>query len=182
MSKPRVVEFLVDEEHGMEKIIYAEYGSEFGSIFIASKKGRIIRLNIGGKGDEFLASIRQGFGATPSMDKNAFCMVFKELDRYFKGRPVEFSAPVSLEGSAFQLRAWRRIKKIPWGATIAYNALAKAAGCPNAARAVGAACGANPVPIIVPCHRVVRADGTIGGYTGGIWIKQALLKIEGLVI
>ncbi|MEK6531408.1 MAG: methylated-DNA--[protein]-cysteine S-methyltransferase [Deltaproteobacteria bacterium] len=164
----------------MEKIIYAQYGSEIGSIFIASKKGRIIRLKIGGKGEEFLASVRQGLGAMPSMDKNAFHGVFKELDRYFKGRPVEFSAPVSLEGSAFQLKAWGRIKKIPWGRTMAYNAVADAAGSPNAARAAGAACGANPVPIIIPCHRVIRSDGTIGGYTGGIWIKQALLRIEGL--
>ncbi len=163
----------------LEKIVYAEYGSGIGGIFIASRGGRVVRLKIGGEKEEFLESISRGCGIAPSINENAFCRVFKELDRYFKGAPVEFTTQVSLEGTPFELNTWAEIKKIPWGTACTYKSIANAAGHPNATRAVGAACGANPVPIIIPCHRVIRSDGSLGGYTGGIWIKKALLKTEG---
>lgn len=84
-------------------------------------------------------------------------------------------------GTAFQIIVWRELRKIPSGKTISYAELAKRVGRPRAVRAVANACGANPLPIIIPCHRVIASDGTIGGYSGGISKKKKLLKKEGIV-
>jgi methylated-DNA-[protein]-cysteine S-methyltransferase len=105
----------------------------------------------------------------------------RQLERYFAGKPTTFDVPLDLSrGTAFQQTIWRACMTIPPGETRPYGELARAAGRPGAARAVGAAMGANPVPIIVPCHRVVRSDGSLGGYGSGLPVKRALLKIEGV--
>lgn len=82
-----------------------------------------------------------------------------------------------LSGTPFQKRVWKAIQKIPYGKTLTYKELAKKVGSPNAYRAVGSACGKNPLPIIIPCHRVVASNG-IGGFTGGLKLKKKLLKLE----
>lgn len=103
-----------------------------------------------------------------------------ELIKYFRGAVTSFSKiRLDLKGSDFQLQVWREIRKIPWGETIAYQELARRAGAPQAARAVGQACGANPIPIIVPCHRVIAANGSLGGYSSGLERKRWLLQHEG---
>ncbi len=105
--------------------------------------------------------------------------VIAELDEYFAGQRRTFSTPLDLRGTAFQLRCWRALLNIPYGKTISYAELARRVDCPRGFRAVGMANHDNPVAIIVPCHRVLASDGTLGGYGGGLDIKRALLELEG---
>ena len=103
-----------------------------------------------------------------------------ELHRYFAGEKVTFSTPLDLQGTPFQIPVWRELCTIPYGETRSYGELALAIGRPNAPRAVGAANGANPIAIIVPCHRVIGSNGTLTGYGGGLPTKSWLLKLEGV--
>ena len=105
--------------------------------------------------------------------------VIAELDQYFAGRRRTFSTPLDLRGTDFQLRCWRALVDIPYGKTISYAELARRVDCPRGFRAVGMANHDNPVAIIVPCHRVLASNGTLGGYGGGLDIKRALLELEG---
>ena len=107
-----------------------------------------------------------------------FSRLRKELTEYFSGSRTAFDVPLVLKGSEFQERTWRELWEIPCGATISYADLARRIGSPKACRAVGRANGLNPIAILVPCHRVVNADGRMGGYSGGLWRKQALLERE----
>ena len=102
----------------------------------------------------------------------------RQLREYFSGRRRDFDLPLSLSGTVFQKSVWRQLQDIPYAATISYGELAKRVGNPKASRAVGAANGKNPLPIVVPCHRVIGADGKLVGFGGGLPIKQALLEIE----
>jgi methylated-DNA-[protein]-cysteine S-methyltransferase len=102
----------------------------------------------------------------------------RQLREYFSGRRATFDLPLGPEGTAFQRTVWRGLQDIPYGATISYGELARRIGNPKASRAVGAANGANPLPIVIPCHRVINADGGLGGFGGGLPIKRALLALE----
>ncbi len=104
--------------------------------------------------------------------------VITQLEEYFAGRLQRFTIPLSLEGTAFQRSVWRALKTIPYGKTVSYGAISNKIGNPKASRAVGAANGQNPVSIIVPCHRVIGANGKLVGYGGGLPIKSALLELE----
>jgi methylated-DNA-[protein]-cysteine S-methyltransferase len=101
-----------------------------------------------------------------------------QVAAYFDGRLREFKLPLDLRGTEFQRRVWGLLLSIPYGETRTYAQIAVAAGNPAGTRAVGAANGRNPVPIIVPCHRVVQTGGGLGGYSGGLDIKRALLALE----
>jgi AraC family transcriptional regulator of adaptative response/methylated-DNA-[protein]-cysteine methyltransferase len=101
-----------------------------------------------------------------------------ELARYFAGTLARFDVPLDLGGTAFQRRVWTRLLEIPFGETASYAQVAKDIGKPEALRAVGQANGKNPVAIVVPCHRVVRTDGSLWGYGGGLWRKRWLLQHE----
>lgn len=103
---------------------------------------------------------------------------FRELEAYFAGKLRRFTVALDIQGTEFQIRAWRALCEIPYGETRSYASQAAAAGNPSAARAVGQANHVNPVAIIVPCHRVVGADGTLGGYAGELWRKEFLLALE----
>lgn len=111
--------------------------------------------------------------------KNALLeQVERELHEYFQGRRREFGVSLELEGTEFQKRVWDELLKIPYAETISYAELAKRVGSANGFRAVGAANGANPIAIIVPCHRVINTDGQLGGYGGDLWRKRWLLEHE----
>jgi methylated-DNA-[protein]-cysteine S-methyltransferase len=122
------------------------------------------------------------FNKEPSvLDRNLpACMkdCTRQLDEYFKGRRRQFSVPLLLKGTAFQKAVWRQLKKIPFGQTASYGDVARAIGRPKAFRAVGSANHKNPVPVIIPCHRVIGSDGKLVGFGGGIWRKQWLLDHE----
>jgi methylated-DNA-[protein]-cysteine S-methyltransferase len=103
----------------------------------------------------------------------------RQLGRYAAGQSVRWSVPVDLSsGTVFQRKVWRTLTKIPHGQTRSYKWIAQKIGRPKATRAVGAACGANPVPVIIPCHRVIASDGSLGGFGGGLPMKRRLLKLE----
>lgn len=103
----------------------------------------------------------------------------RQLEEYFEGKRREFDLPLAGNGTGFQQRVLEVVKSIPCGSTSSYQCIAEQIGCNAVARAVGSANGANPIPIIIPCHRVVGADGSLTGYVGGLWRKQWLLRHEG---
>lgn len=104
----------------------------------------------------------------------------RELEEYFAGRRSVFSVPLSMHGTAFQEKVWRALTKIPYGETISYGELARRVGNEKACRAVGMANHVNRLPIFIPCHRVVGANGKLTGYAGGLEIKRILLETEGI--
>ncbi|MBS0226161.1 MAG: methylated-DNA--[protein]-cysteine S-methyltransferase [Proteobacteria bacterium] len=103
----------------------------------------------------------------------------RQLDDYFAGTRTTFSVPLAPRGTPFQLAVWNALREIPFGGTWTYGDLARHIGQPSAVRAVGAANGRNPIPIIVPCHRVIGSDGTLTGFGGGLPTKEFLLHLEG---
>lgn len=111
-------------------------------------------------------------------DKKPFKEVISQLKAYFNGKLRDFDLPLVLNGTDFQLQVWRRLQQIPYGETTSYGALARELGSPEAARAVGLANGSNPIPIIIPCHRVIGSNGDLTGFGGGIPIKRKLLELE----
>lgn len=108
----------------------------------------------------------------------AFTEVSLQLRAYFRGELKEFALPLAMEGTEFQLRVWNALRTIPYGETISYAQLASRIGNPKAVRAVGLANGSNPIPIIIPCHRVIGSDGSLTGFGGGLSTKQKLLDLE----
>jgi methylated-DNA-[protein]-cysteine S-methyltransferase len=103
----------------------------------------------------------------------------RQLQQYAEGKSVHWKIPVDLSsGTTFQQKVWHALTRIPYGETRSYGWIAKQIGKPKASRAVGAACGANPVAVIVPCHRVIASDGSIGGFGGGLPMKRRLLALE----
>jgi methylated-DNA-[protein]-cysteine S-methyltransferase len=112
------------------------------------------------------------------LDRDGFTAVIDELEAYFAGRLNRFTAKLAPRGTPFQLTVWRALCDIPYGETISYGELARRIGNPKSVRAVGLANGANPLAIIVPCHRVIGSNGSLTGYGGGLPIKQRLLALE----
>ena len=115
-------------------------------------------------------------------DPRALQQAKRELQEYFAGERKRFDVPLAAEGTPFQRAVWREIAKVACGETITYAELARRAGYPGSARAAGSATGRNPLGVIVPCHRIVGADGSLTGYAGGLSRKKALLALEGAAI
>ncbi|HEX5458475.1 MAG TPA: methylated-DNA--[protein]-cysteine S-methyltransferase [Steroidobacteraceae bacterium] len=143
------------------------------------------RLLLAGDGESL---IHVGFqsGPRPSRPMNGwiadaapFRTAIAQLDEYFAGKRRRFDLPLAPRGTEFQRRVWRTLTEIPYGQTVSYGELARRIAKPSASRAVGLANGANPLPIIVPCHRVIGADGSLTGFGGGLPIKRKLLALEG---
>ncbi|GAC1638017.1 MAG: methylated-DNA--[protein]-cysteine S-methyltransferase [Candidatus Acidiferrum sp.] len=111
-------------------------------------------------------------------DAAFFADVIRQLRDYFEGELREFEIPLLMEGTEFQNRVWKSLQTIPYGETTSYGELAKKIGAPKAVRAVGAANGQNPIPIIVPCHRVIGSNGSLTGFGGGLENKKKLLELE----
>ena len=105
--------------------------------------------------------------------------IFTQLKEYFSNKRKKFYVPLDIEGTKFQMKVWNELKKIPYGKTASYKDIAIAIGNVKAVRAIGRANGKNPVPIIIPCHRVIEHSGKLGGYSGGTGIKEKLLELEG---
>lgn len=104
----------------------------------------------------------------------------RQLEEYFAGTRQNFDLPLNPSGTAFQRRVWRALLDIPYGTALSYRELARRADCPKGYRAAGQANGKNPIPILIPCHRVIGADGTLGGYSAGLDRKRFLLELEGI--
>ncbi len=111
-------------------------------------------------------------------DASPFARIIEQLNEYFAGRLKAFTVPLAPQGTAFQMAVWQALRDIPYGETTSYGEIAARIGNPKASRAVGAANGKNPIPIVVPCHRVIGSTGSMTGFGGGIPIKEQLLALE----
>ena len=112
------------------------------------------------------------------LDKSNFTLVITQLDEYFRGERQHFDITLDLKGTVFQKQVWQELSNIPYGTTTNYGEIAKNINNPNSCRAVGMANSKNPIPIIIPCHRVIGKNGTLTGFGGGLEIKQQLLELE----
>ncbi|MGB8520597.1 MAG: methylated-DNA--[protein]-cysteine S-methyltransferase [Candidatus Tumulicola sp.] len=132
---------------------------------------------------EILLPNRGPFAPSPQPSSPAAArtmrVVKRQLEEYFTGRRTIFDLPLQFSGSPFERRVWTTLLEIPFGVTTSYGAIATELGLINGARAVGRANGANPIPIVIPCHRVIGSDGRLTGYGGGLPLKRALLELEG---
>ena len=133
-------------------------------------------------GEEGLEQIRfEGTppsGAIPCADHPVLIETRRQLDAYFDRELRDFDIPLVLKGTPFQILVWRALQQIPYGATSSYAEQARAIGAPNAVRAVGTANGRNPIPIVIPCHRVIGSNGKLTGFGGGLPLKRYLLDLE----
>lgn len=133
-------------------------------------------------GDEFgyVRRIRHycGEGAAHEVEDGAHDRFHQDLTSYFSGKITAFDWPLAMSGSPFQQKVWSALQEIAYGQTVDYSTLAEMAGNPSAVRAAASACGANPVAVVVPCHRVIHKDGSISGYAGGVENKRLLLDLE----
>jgi O-6-methylguanine DNA methyltransferase len=163
-----------------EAIAIGAVDSPFGSLRLAASERGIVRLLFPrGSGRGFSDWLAKSFRGAERVDwLPALDKARQELDEYFAGRRTEFTVPLDLRGTDFQLTVWRALCAIPYGQTRSYADVARDIARPSAVRAVGGANNANPVAILVPCHRVINADGTLGGYGGGLEIKRRLLALE----
>lgn len=159
-------------------IIYVtEYKSPLGKLVLEGDGKALLRLRLPGEKESVATAV--GPGDQVVRDRLPFAAVIAQLDEYFAGTRKKFDVPLAPRGTPFQLKVWRQLRKIPYGRTITYATLAHRAGNDSACRAVGAANGRNPLPIIVPCHRVIGSDGSLTGFGGGIEAKRKLLALEG---
>lgn len=151
---------------------YCWFNSPIGKLLLAGDEQGLQRLGF-----------PQGKGhVAPESDwvenDNFFTEVKRQLNAYFDGELKEFSLALAPRGTEFQLRVLDALQRIPFGETCSYGELARVIGKPNASRAVGAANGRNPLPIVIPCHRVIGSNGTLTGFGGGLDVKQFLLNLE----
>jgi methylated-DNA-[protein]-cysteine S-methyltransferase len=144
---------------------------------IDSPIGRLLLL---AEGDALTGLHMEPFGIPPGAPPDAPVLreAEEQLGAYFDGELTEFDLPLAPHGTAFQLRVWDALTRIPYGTTTSYGAVAEAIGRPDAVRAVGACNGQNPIAVIVPCHRVIGSDGSLVGYGGGLDRKRRLLELE----
>jgi len=148
--------------------MHTTFTSPIGSLTIHAENGAITSVWM--EDDENLPEHPDG---SPPLDEAR-----RQLEAYFAGELRDFALPLAPEGSEFQLRVWEELRAIPYGETISYGELARRVGDPGAVRAVGLANGKNPLPVIVPCHRVIGADGSLTGFGGGLDRKRRLLELE----
>lgn len=146
---------------------YCFFEAPFGTLRIVENNGFLVQIT---RSEEPLADGRE-------QETSVLTMACEQLAQYFAGERREFQLPLYTEGTSFQKKAWDTLLTIPYGETISYGQEARQMDC-TCARAVGLANGKNPIIIVIPCHRVIRSDGTLGGYTGGLDIKEYLLQHE----
>ena len=164
---------------GLADVIYAEVDSPFGPLLVASTRRGLVRLAYP---DEPFADVldRLALRVSPRIVEGPLDRERRELDEYFEARRSRFDVPVDLSMTGgFGRRVLRATARIPYGDVSTYAQIAARAGNARASRAAGNALGANPLPIVVPCHRVVATGGGLGGYTGGLERKEFLLRLEG---
>lgn len=163
----------ISDDVVLDQMIVME--SPFGPLTLISDGSHLLELQFGGD--------LHGVHAVPVQSrKRLWCPALQkareELCEYFEGRLQEFTVPFTMQGTSFQKRVWSELCEVPFGATCSYSQLAARVGSPQAARAVGVAMGRNPLAIIVPCHRVIGADGSLTGFGGGLDTKRLLLDHE----
>ena len=166
------------------KVYCTSFDSRIGRIYVASVEQGVCKISVPKESrKDFFDWLEEHFDIETVVDNRSRNRdVIDQLTRYFNGKLAKFTCPVELVGTPFQTRVWRELAKIPYGTTITYKTLAKRVGAPQAFQAVGRANGANPLPIIIPCHRVLGSDGSLVGYSCGVKTKEFLLRLEGAII
>ena len=166
---------------GLLDVAYRTVDSPVGPLLLAATEAGLVRVAFESLGfDAVLAVLADRISPRLLHAPARLDRVARELDEYFDGRRRSFDVPVDLRLVAgFRRTVLDHLPEVPFGAVASYGAVAALSGNPKAVRAVGTACATNPVPIVVPCHRVVRSDGALGGYLGGVAAKRTLLELEG---
>ncbi len=164
-----------------DRVWYTKFDAPFGTLFIAATEKGIWRMSLGDASRrELLEQLKDRFGDEPAEDKPHFRRLLNDLKAYFSGEPVDWNHALDLRGTTdFQRKVLMVTRRIPYGETRTYKQIAESVGNPRAYRAVGQALGSNPVPIIVPCHRVIGSDGGLTGFGSGLKTKEWLLHLEG---
>jgi len=155
-------------------------GGPPGITWVAAAEQGLARIQLGGTREEWLADLGRA-GLRIEREPAWVERAISQIDEYYRGKRQRFSLLLWLRGiSDFSLRAYESLRDVPYGEVLTYGALALRVGAPGAARAVGRAMATNPLPLVVPCHRVVGAGGNLVGFGGGIDLKRALLQLEGV--
>ena len=167
----------------MLSLNYCKYYSPLGDIFIGFFGDKIIKIEFGGlTEDDFILNMNKLYPNYRLKKKNVLSLIKRELALYFNSKPVNFKSKVLLlSGTDFQRRVWEQLIKIPYGKLVSYFDVALGIGNYKSVRAVGGAVGSNPIPIIIPCHRVIKKNGDIGGFGSGIEMKKKILQLEGII-
>jgi len=162
------------------KLFAREFETPFGEMLVAvNEDDLLVRLIFPNEQTYWAAEIdRKGYNV--ANDQGRCALIVRQLGEYFEGKRRSFDLPMAPQGTAFQQRVWAALQTIPYGTTISYRQLAEKIGNMGAIRAVGRANGSNPIPIIIPCHRVIGTDGSLIGFGGGLPLKAELLKLEGV--
>ncbi len=161
-------------------LFYTLFSTPLGKMGIAGTRKGVCRIahDMGGERD-FLNLLKAGHHPAPIKNRKPFVSLIKQFDLYFAGKLKRFELKADLsQGTEVQQSVWRKLTKIPFSKTRSYQWVAEAIKNPKAVRAVGNANGKNPLPIVIPCHRVIQQNNRLGGYTGGLHIKQFLLDLE----
>ena len=148
-----------------------EVASPLGTLQLISEADYLVELNWYGA--------HKALSSTTGSQPTILTTAADELSQFFSGHRHDFSVPVKPMGTAFQLSVWRELQTIKWGETYSYRDIAKRLGKPTGSRAVGGAVGRNPIPIFIPCHRIVGANGSLTGFSGGLQNRKKLLECEG---
>jgi methylated-DNA-[protein]-cysteine S-methyltransferase len=163
----------------MEKVFYSSFYSPLlEEVFVASTEEGVFMVDFLTSEKAFLKELRGRFLGEILRDDQKNAKALSQLQKYLKGELKQFNCPLDLRGTPFQRKVWSRLSKIPYGKTRSYKEIARDIGHPRAFRAVGNANGANPIPLILPCHRVIESNGGLGGFGHGISVKRQLLEFE----
>lgn len=165
-----------------DNVRYSSFNSPFGPVYVVRTNKGVCLVSVFKISEtKYLSLLRKRFQREAVRDDKGLKDVKKSLFDYFNGCLVNFNFLLDLSiGTKFQRKVWLKVKEIPYGELRSYKWVAGEIGCTHASRAVGNAVGRNPVAPIVPCHRVVCSDGSLGGYTSGIAMKKRLLRLEGI--
>jgi methylated-DNA-[protein]-cysteine S-methyltransferase len=168
-------------EDGLLDVAYATADTPVGPVLVAGTPRGLVRLSFPRQPqDDVLVELARDVSPRILEAPAQLDDARRELDEYFEGNRREFDLPLDWRLShGFRRDALKALVEVPYGETVTYSELATSAGSPRAHRAAGSACGSNPIPIVVPCHRVVRTGGGLGGYGGGLDVKEFLLELEG---
>ena len=159
----------------------ARVDTAIGPLFLVVREGTLVAASFGGREDEMGRALERRFGVVSLEVHPDPGGIVARLRAYFEGDlPALHTIPADPGGTPFQQRVWAALRRIPVGTTLSYSAMARDIGDPDAMRAVGTANGSNPVPVVIPCHRVIGADGSLTGYGGGLERKRWLLAHEGV--
>jgi methylated-DNA-[protein]-cysteine S-methyltransferase len=185
----KTLETTIDEftsratEKGLLDVAYTTADSPFGPLLLAQTRRGLVRVGLPNQdAEELLVDLSERVSPRVLEAPTQLDEARRELDLYFEGKLDHFDLPLDWRLSGgFRQRVLRAISRIPYGQTRSYTEMARKAGNERAVRAAGTACGSNPIPLVVPCHRVLRTGGALGGYGGGLPMKRALLELEGVL-